>query len=177
MAVKRTYNIPLRKGTQKAPKYRRAKKAILVLKEFIKKHMKSDKILLGKNLNLKIWEKGIKNPPHHVKVHIIKEDDGTVKAELEGFKFEEKKAEKKEKEAPKTPIQEKLDKLKEKTEKIEKKKEKKEEPKKEEKKEKPKAEKKEQEPKAEKKPEEKKADPKKEETKKPKPDKKPAKKE
>jgi len=96
VVLEREYIIPLRKEFQKAPKYKRAKKTIKALKEFLAKHMKSDNIKLGKYLNLKVWEHGIKNPPHKVKVKVEKYDDGLVKAELVGAPVEEKKEEKKE---------------------------------------------------------------------------------
>ena len=96
VVLEREYIIPLRKEFQKAPKYKRAKKTIKALKEFLAKHMKSDNIKLGKYLNLKVWEHGIKNPPHKVKVKVEKFDDGLVKAELVGAPVEEKKEEKKE---------------------------------------------------------------------------------
>ncbi len=104
IVVERTYNVPLRKGFQKAPKYRRAKKAVNVLREFISKHLKSDSIKIGKFLNLEIWKRGIKNPPHHVKVNVTKDSEGIVNVELAGAPSEKKpevkpveKAEQKEK--------------------------------------------------------------------------------
>jgi hypothetical protein len=63
--------------------------------------MKSDNIKVGTNLNMKIWERGIKSPPHKIKVSAVKEDDGTVKAELFGFKYREFKVEGKKKEKTK----------------------------------------------------------------------------
>lgn len=80
--VERTYNIPLRKGFQKAPKYKRAKKAISVLNKFLQRHMKSKDIKIGRYLNEKIWERGMKSPPHHVKVNVTKDSEGVVRAEL-----------------------------------------------------------------------------------------------
>ncbi len=88
MAVERTYNIPLRKEFLRAPRYKRAKTAVSALKRFLQRHMKSEDVYIGKRLNEKIWERGIKNPPHHVKVDVVKEDDGKVYAELSGFKYE-----------------------------------------------------------------------------------------
>ncbi len=87
-----------------------------------------------------IWENGIKNPPHHVKVTAIKEEDGTVKVELFGKKYEEKKKQEK---VVKTKLQETLEKAgikktDEEKAKAAEKKDKKEEPKPEEKKEEPK---------------------------------------
>ncbi len=84
--LERTYNVPLRKEFQKAPKYKRAKKAGAALKEFLAKHMKSENIKIGRSLNMKVWEKGIKNPPHHVQVEVKKFEDGKVTAELAGEK-------------------------------------------------------------------------------------------
>ncbi len=95
VVLEREYIIPLRKEFQKAPKYKRAKKTIKALKEFLAKHMKSDNIKIGKYLNLKVWEHGIKNPPHKVKVKTEKYDDGLVKAELVGAPVEKPKKEKK----------------------------------------------------------------------------------
>jgi len=101
MATERTYIIPLRKEWLKVPKYKRAKKAIRAIQQFLSKHMKSDNIKVRNNLNLKIWERGIKSPPHKIKISAVKEDDGTVKAELFGFKYQEFKVEGKKKEKTK----------------------------------------------------------------------------
>ncbi len=103
MALERIYNVPLRKEFMKAPKYKRAKKAVTALKQFLMKHMKSTDVKIGRRLNLAIWEKGIKNPPHHIKVNAFKDDSGIVKAELEGFDYKELTKEDKEKAAKKKP--------------------------------------------------------------------------
>jgi large subunit ribosomal protein L31e len=87
--LERAYNVPLRREWLKVPAYKRAKRAIKALRAFLSKHMKSDDVKLGKHINHKIWERGIKSPPHHVKVNAIKGDDGIVRAELEGHKIEE----------------------------------------------------------------------------------------
>lgn len=95
--IRRTYNVPLRKGFLKVPKYKRAKKAVNTLRAFLIRHMKSEDVKIGKQLNNYIWRHGIKNPPHHVKVDVVKEDDGTVLAELAGIEYKhEIKPEKKE---------------------------------------------------------------------------------
>ena len=98
--TERTYTIPLRKEFRKAPKYKRAKKAVRAIREFLVKHMKTENVLIGPKLNLKVWEHGIKNPPHHVKVTVIKDDkEGIARAELFGFKFEKKEKKKKKEKA------------------------------------------------------------------------------
>lgn len=70
--LKREYVVPLRRKTRTAPKWRRSKKAMSVLKEFIEKHMKTDNVVVCKELNEKIWENGIKNPPGKVSVIALK---------------------------------------------------------------------------------------------------------
>jgi len=96
MALERTYTIPLRRGWLKAQRYKRAKKAVNTVKEFLVRHMKSEDVRLGTNLNLEIWKHGIRNPPSRVKVNVSKDDKGVVRAELFGAPIvEEKKEEKK----------------------------------------------------------------------------------
>lgn len=103
MVIERVYNIPLRKGFRQTARYKKTKRAGAVLKEFLSRHMKQPdlkKVLIGRNLNIELWKHGIKNPPCQVKVTVIKEDNGDVKAELYGFKYEhKKKAEKEDKES------------------------------------------------------------------------------
>lgn len=57
--------------------------------------MKSNNVKLGKYLNEKLWERGIRKPPHKVKVRTWKEED-VVKVELVDAPIEEKKTEVKE---------------------------------------------------------------------------------
>ena len=99
--LERTYVIPLRMETLKAPAYRKAKKAITAVKQFIAKHMKSSDIKLGKYLNLHIWKDGIKNPPNKVKIIATKNDKGTVFVELVGAPKPQPKAEEPKKPAKK----------------------------------------------------------------------------
>lgn len=70
--LKREYVVPLRKKSRFAPKWRRSKKAVSVLKEFIEKHMKTDNVLVCRELNEKLWENGIQNPPGKVSVIALK---------------------------------------------------------------------------------------------------------
>src|SRR5574341_272230 len=94
--MERTYTIPLRKGWLKAPRYRRAKKAVNTVKEFLVQHMKSEDVRLMPELNIEIWKHGMKNPPSRVKVNVMKDDKGVVKAQLFGVSMvKEVKEEKK----------------------------------------------------------------------------------
>lgn len=99
MAIERTYNVPLRTEWLKVPKYRRAKKAMTALRQFLVKHMKSENVKIGKYANELVWERGIKSPPHHIKVNVTKDDEGKVYAELVGAPVEAPKEEPKKKKA------------------------------------------------------------------------------
>lgn len=82
--LERIYTIPLSRELLKVPYYRKAKKAGRVVRAFIEKHMKSTDVRIGRHLNMKLWENGIKNPPKHIKVTVSKDVTGMVKAELFG---------------------------------------------------------------------------------------------
>lgn len=98
MAEEKQFTIPLRKEFSKGPSYKRSEKAIKAIREFIERHMKTDDVKIGKNLNLKIFERGRKHPPPRIKVKAVKEEK-LVRVELPEFPFDikvEKKEKKKE---------------------------------------------------------------------------------
>ncbi len=85
--MEKTFIIPLRREFQKAPMYKRTKRAVSATKIFLQKHMKTDNVKLGRHLNMKLWGKGYRNPPNKVEVsaEVIKDPDGDyVYAELVG---------------------------------------------------------------------------------------------
>jgi large subunit ribosomal protein L31e len=92
------YTVPIIK-TKNSPRSKRAKIAVREIKEFLKKHTKSDNIKIDKSVNELVWERGIKNPPSKIRLKVVKIDDiiwaYTPEAEV---KIEEIKKEKKEKE-------------------------------------------------------------------------------
>ena len=105
--IEREYVIPLRKQVKKVPRYKKANKAIRTIKEFLVRHMKIydkdlKKIRLDKFLNEFVWFRGIRNPPHKIKVKAIKEGE-IVRVELaempEKLKFKKSKEEKRDKKA------------------------------------------------------------------------------
>ena len=102
--------IPLRRKFMKTAPYRRAPKAIRVIKEFLVRHMKFydrdlKKIKLDRYLNEFIWTRGIKNPPSKIKIKAFVDGD-FIRAELaeltEKLRFKKGKIEKREKEAVST---------------------------------------------------------------------------
>lgn len=87
--LERVYTIPLRSAFRNAASHRKTNKAVKALREFLMKHMKSEDVRLGQHLNQFLWKHGIKNPPARVTVKAIKDEDGVVRAELEGKMFKE----------------------------------------------------------------------------------------
>ena len=84
--LEREYVVPLRKGFMNVPHYRRAKKAVKTLKEFMVKHMNvrdgdTRNVKVDINLNNEIWFRGIKKPLHKIKV-TAKKVGGIVYVEL-----------------------------------------------------------------------------------------------
>jgi large subunit ribosomal protein L31e len=90
-SIERTYTIPLRKEFMKVPRWRKTKKASAALKQFLQKHMKTEDVKVSPSINEYVWKHGIKNPPHHVKVTVTKDEKGVVKADLFGKKEKVKK--------------------------------------------------------------------------------------
>jgi len=65
----------IRKHVLKVPRFQRAKKAIKVLRELLKRYTKSEIVKISKSLNEFIWSRGIKKPPVKIKVKILKKDN------------------------------------------------------------------------------------------------------
>lgn len=102
--VEREYVIPLREKCRPVPRYKKANKAIKTIKEFLVKHMQIrdrdlKKIKLDLSLNEAVWARGIKKPPHKIKVKAVKEN-GVVTVNLvetpEKIKYRKARIEKRE---------------------------------------------------------------------------------
>lgn len=79
--MERVYVIPL-KEVKNVPRTIRSPRAVRYVKEFIKRHMKTDYVKIDASLNEKIWERGIQKIPPKIKVKAIKDEDGTVAVTL-----------------------------------------------------------------------------------------------
>ncbi|MHA1520984.1 MAG: 50S ribosomal protein L31e [Promethearchaeota archaeon] len=79
----RFYVVPLAKGFEKAPRWKAAKKAMIVLKEFLVRHMKPEgAVYVSQDINERLWERGIKHPPRKIRIRVTKSVDGIVRAYL-----------------------------------------------------------------------------------------------
>jgi len=171
----RTYIVPLRREWCRAPRYKRTPRAVRAVENFVQRHMKARDgvVKITPELNMLLWENGIKNPPAKIHVDVKKDDKDVITVQIHGKPFPVKEEKKEEASGLAAKVMEKLGKKPPVKAKTEKEPEvKKEEPKvSEEKKEEPKApEEQKEQPKEEKKPEAPKApEPKKEEPKAPEP--------
>ena len=75
--LERVYTINLGKVLL-SPDNQRAKRAINMVKEFARHHMKTQEIKIEGELNQKIWERGIKHPPRKIRVRMTKTDEGHI---------------------------------------------------------------------------------------------------
>ena len=105
--TEKEYVIPLRGKFKHVARYKKTPKAIKSIKEFLARHMKIydrdlNKIKIDQNVNEFIWARGIKNPPHKIKVKAIKKGEN-VHVELvdlpDKLKFKKLREEKLEREA------------------------------------------------------------------------------
>ena len=95
--VERVYTVNLGKVLL-SPDNQRAKRAVNMIKEFARHHMKMEQVKLEEDVSHLLWSKGIKHPPRKIRVRMTKTDEGYVlvsiyEGEEESIKEEEKKAE------------------------------------------------------------------------------------
>ncbi len=71
------YTINL-KDVWKAPRIKRAPKAVKVVKDFVKRRMKVDDVKISNAVNEEIWKRSIKKPPRKIKIRAVKDKEGQV---------------------------------------------------------------------------------------------------
>lgn len=85
----RIYTVPLSKAWIMPPN-KRAARAVRILRDFLKKHMKLEvrgegeeeeepkKLVITNEVNERIWSRGIEKPPRKIRVRATKDKDGNV---------------------------------------------------------------------------------------------------
>ena len=86
----RFYTIPLSRALVRPPK-KRAPRAMQLIKIFVTKHMKLQikvteeeeeeelpQLVISKEINEKVWARGIEKPPRRIKTRVTKDKDGNV---------------------------------------------------------------------------------------------------
>jgi len=75
--LERVYTIPLGKVLLSQSQHR-AVRAINMIREFARKHMKTQEIKIDEEVAHLIWSKGVRSPPRKIRVKMVKTDDGYI---------------------------------------------------------------------------------------------------
>ena len=73
----RIYIVPLYKSRH-GPRTKWAKKSIRFLRKFMTRHFKPEALIISRDVNEKIWSRGMKKPPRKIKIRATKNIDGLV---------------------------------------------------------------------------------------------------
>jgi len=95
--VERVYTVNLGKVLL-SPDNQRAKRAVNMIKEFARHHLKIEQVKLEEDVSHLLWARGIKHPPRKIRVRMTKTDEGYVlvskyEGEEESIEKEEEKTE------------------------------------------------------------------------------------
>ncbi|MEM1508986.1 MAG: 50S ribosomal protein L31e [Thermofilaceae archaeon] len=81
--IERVYVIPL-KNVYRVPLTKRAKVAIRIIREFLKRHVKAEIIRISPAVNNLVWSRGIAKPPRKLQVKVkVTTEEGVRVAEVE----------------------------------------------------------------------------------------------
>ena len=75
--LERVYTVPLGKVLLSQSQHR-AVRAINMIREFARKHMKTQEIKIDEEVSHLIWSKGVRSPPRKIRVRMTKTDDGYI---------------------------------------------------------------------------------------------------
>ena len=75
--VERVYTVNLGKVLL-SPDNQRAKRAINMIKEFARHHMKVEQVKLEEDVSHLIWSRGIRHPPRKIRVRMTRTDEGYI---------------------------------------------------------------------------------------------------
>ena len=79
--LSRVHMVPLRRAFE-APRYRRTKVAIRLIREFTTRHMKAKEVKIDADVNELLWKQGIGNPPRRIRLEMERDDEGVVTVRL-----------------------------------------------------------------------------------------------
>ena len=95
--VERVYTINLGKVLL-SPDNQRAKRAVNMIKEFARHHLKIEQVKIEEDVSHLLWARGIRHPPRKIRLRMTKTDEGYVlvskyEGEEESIEKEEEKTE------------------------------------------------------------------------------------
>ncbi|MHA1961220.1 MAG: 50S ribosomal protein L31e [Candidatus Thorarchaeota archaeon] len=78
----RIYTVPLRKAYWTGSRRKRANRAVRILRKFVERHMKPEELVIQKEVNERLWDRGIQKPPRRIRVRVTKNDENLVRVYL-----------------------------------------------------------------------------------------------
>jgi len=60
------------------PRGKRTPRAVRMLRDFVKRHMKTEEVIISNEINEKLWSRSIKKPPRRLRVRVVKDKEGNV---------------------------------------------------------------------------------------------------
>ncbi len=66
--------VPINKIKKRVPRWKRAPRAVRFVREWIARHTKADEVIIGADVNEKIWERGAEKPPGRLRVKVLVEE-------------------------------------------------------------------------------------------------------
>ena len=73
----RVYTIPFRK-VWSTPRGKRTPRASRMLRDFVRRHMKTENVEISNQVNEELWARSIRKPPRQIKVRLVKDKEGRV---------------------------------------------------------------------------------------------------
>jgi len=61
-----------------APRGKRVPRAVRMLRDFVKRHMKAEDVIISNEINEKLWSRSVKKPPRKLRVRVVKDKEGNV---------------------------------------------------------------------------------------------------
>lgn len=71
------YTVPLDRAWV-APVKKRAPRAVRILREFAKRNMKADEVLISREVSERLWSRGIEGAPRRIRVRAVRDEDNVV---------------------------------------------------------------------------------------------------
>ena len=60
------------------PRGKRTPRAVRMLRDFVKRNMKTEDVIISNEINEKLWSRSIKKPPRRLRVRVVKDKEGNV---------------------------------------------------------------------------------------------------
>lgn len=79
--LERIYTIPLRKVAS-SPNNHQVDRAVRFVRDFLKRHMKTDEVWIDASVNEALWARGMYQAPRRIRVRARRFDDGVVEVSL-----------------------------------------------------------------------------------------------